>query len=63
MGRGKNKRERNRTAERVKANVTGYFPVNFISFCHLPPLQNLIGFHQVVARSQFGDYLLPVQCS
>lgn len=61
MGRGKNKKERNRTAERAIANVTGYFPVNFVFFCHLPALRNLIGFHQVVARSQFGDCLPPAQ--
>lgn len=39
----------------------GYFPLNFISFCLFPPLQDLIGFHQVIPRSQFGDYLVPVQ--
>lgn len=61
MRRRNNKKERDRTAERSKANITGYFPFNFISFCHLPPLQNVIGFHQVVSRSQFVDYLLHVQ--
>lgn len=56
------RREIERTVERWK---TGYFPVNFISFCHLPPRQNLIVFFfgQVVSRSLFVDYLLHVQCS
>lgn len=60
MIRGNNKKERSTRAERSKANIIGYFPVNFISFCLLPPLQNVIAFHQVGSRTQFGGYLLPI---
>lgn len=33
-------------------------PGGFISLRHFPPLQDVIGFHQVAARSQFSDYPL-----
>lgn len=47
--------------QEIKRAVPGKdhsIPGGFISLRHFPPLQDVIGFHQVAARPQFSDYLL-----